>query len=149
LGLLAEATGLGWRDFDYAVKYLLAQTNFHIAVHTPTSENLASFQRHVREIQDSGLVIYTAGFPAPALVQFLQHLDKRLAADCPFYHWGDRDPGGVRIYANIAAAYRRHDVRPHLMSVAVQPSMPWQHDDLRVLKRWASKDDAAGRLACQ
>lgn len=114
-----------------------------------TIENLASFQRHVREIQDQGVVIYTAGFPAPALVQFLRHLDQRLPADCPFYHWGDRDLGGLRIYASIAAAYRRHDVRSHLMSVAVEPEVTWQQDDLRVLQRWASKDDAAGRLASQ
>jgi hypothetical protein len=33
-----------------------------------TIENLASFQRQVREIQDAGVVLYTAGYPAPALV---------------------------------------------------------------------------------
>lgn len=114
-----------------------------------TIENLTSFQRHVREVQDSGVVIYTAGFPAPALVQFLRHLEKGLAADCPFYHWGDRDLGGLRIYAHVAAAYRSHRVSSHLMSVGMQPEVSWRRDDLRVLTRWATQDDEAGRLANQ
>ena len=82
-----------------------------------TIENLASFQRHVREVQDSGVVVYTAGFPAPALVRVLGQLDQRLPADCPFYHWGDRDPGGLRIYTKVVAACPNHGVRPHLMAI--------------------------------
>lgn len=81
-----------------------------------TIENLASFQRQVREVQDNGIVIYTAGYPAPALVRFLGLLDKCLPAGCPCYHWGDRDLGGLRIHARIAAACSRHPVLPHLMA---------------------------------
>ncbi len=48
-----------------------------------TIENLASFQRHVREIEDLGVVVYTAGFPAPALVRVLGQLDQRLPGTAP------------------------------------------------------------------
>ena len=41
-----------------------------------TIENLASFQRHVREIDDNGIVIYSAGFPAPSLIQMIHILDQ-------------------------------------------------------------------------
>lgn len=33
-----------------------------------TIENLSSFQRHVREVDDDGIVIYSAGFLSPALM---------------------------------------------------------------------------------
>lgn len=82
-----------------------------------TIENLASFQRQVREIQDDGIVLYTAGYPAPALVRFLGLLDQCLPPDCPCYHWGDRDLGGLRILARITEACDRHPVLPHLMAV--------------------------------
>ncbi len=84
-----------------------------------TIENLASFQRQAREVQDEGIILYTAGFPAPALVRFLGLLDECLPADCPFYHWGDRDLGGLRIYAKVIAACPRHPVLAHQMSVAI------------------------------
>ena len=82
-----------------------------------TIENLASFQRQVREIQDDGIVLYTAGYPAPALVRFLGLLDQCLPPGCPCYHWGDRDLGGLRILARIVEACTRHPVLPHLMAI--------------------------------
>ncbi len=66
-----------------------------------TIENLASFQRHVREIDDDGVVIYTAGFPAPSLSQIIRALDRVLPVDCPFFHWGDRDVGGHTYFSHI------------------------------------------------
>jgi hypothetical protein len=51
-----------------------------------TIENLASFQRHVREVHDAGVVLYTGGFPAPALVRFIGSLDATLPAHSPFFH---------------------------------------------------------------
>jgi len=109
-------------------------------------ENLASFQRHVREIQDPGVVIYTAGFPAPALVCILGQLDQCLPADCPFYHWGDRDPGGLRIYAKVADACPGHPVQPHLMTVTGSGSRRWTRDEHRSIEQLVSKGGAAGRL---
>jgi hypothetical protein len=114
-----------------------------------TIENLASFQRHVREVQDSGLVIYTAGFPAPALVRVLRELDRRLPADCPFSHWGDRDPGGLRIYAKVAAACPTHGVRPHLMAVPSSGPSGWTQDERRALEQAIAQGGAAGRLAAE
>ena len=112
-----------------------------------TIENLASFQRHVREVLDSGVVIYTAGFPAPALVQVLGKLDRGLPADCRFYHWGDRDPGGLRIYAKVASACPVHGVQPHLMAVPDSGSDGWTTAERRALEQVISQGGAAGRLA--
>ena len=112
-----------------------------------TIENLASFQRQVREIQDQGVVIYTAGFPAPALVRVLGRLDQCLPADCPFYHWGDRDPGGLRIYAKVAAACPAHGVQPHLMTVPDPGPGGWTEDQRRALGQMIAQGGAAGRLA--
>ena len=112
-----------------------------------TIENLASFQRHVREVQDLGVVVYTAGFPAPALVRILGLLDQRLPAECPFYHWGDRDPGGLRIFTKIVAACPNHGVRSHLMEITSLGSRGWDQEERRSLERAISKGEAAGRLA--
>jgi hypothetical protein len=112
-----------------------------------TVENLASFQRQVREIHDLGVVIYTAGFPAPALVRVLGQLDQCLPADCPFYHWGDRDPGGLRIYAKVATACPAHGVSPHLMMVPDSGSGGWTGDQRRALEQVIAQGGEAGRLA--
>jgi hypothetical protein len=112
-----------------------------------TIENLASFQRHVREVQDSGVVIYTAGFPAPALARVLGELDQCLPADCRFYHWGDRDPGGLRIYAKVAAVCPAHGLSPHLMAVPDSGSQAWTPDQRRSLEQLMAQGGAAGRLA--
>jgi hypothetical protein len=112
-----------------------------------TIENLASFQRHVREVQDSGAVIYTAGFPAPSLARILGQLDRQLPAACSFHHWGDRDPGGLRIYAKVLDACSVHGVKPHLMSVPDSGSSPWSEDARRSLDQDARKGGAAGRMA--
>ena len=118
-----------------------------------TIENLASFQRQVREIPDAGIVIYTAGFPAPALVRVLGQLDRCLPADCPFYHWGDRDIGGLRILARVAAACPRHEVSPHLMSAPdpgpVSGPNRWTRDEGRALAQIIAKGGAVGRLAAE
>ena len=112
-----------------------------------TIENLASFQRQVREVQDSGVVIYTAGFPAPALVQVLEELDRHLPGNCPFYHWGDRDVGGLRIYAKVLAACPIHTVQPHLMATPDPGQDGWTEEERRSLGQLISKGGQAGRLA--
>lgn len=116
-----------------------------------TIENLVSFQRQVREIQDAGVVIYTAGYPAPALVRVLGELDRALPANCSFYHWGDRDIGGLRILARVVAACPQHPVAPHLMSVPDPRSGPgtggWSREERRSLEQAIVKGGVVGGLA--
>lgn len=112
-----------------------------------TIENLASFQRHVREIEDRAVVIYTAGFPGPDLIRVLQHLDRVLPARCRFLHWGDRDVGGLRIFAQLAAAVTAHDVQPHLMDVPGSNSDGFSESDRRTLEDYAFRSDRFCSLA--
>ncbi|MBN2751775.1 MAG: hypothetical protein JXQ84_03615 [Rhodospirillaceae bacterium] len=60
-----------------------------------TIENLASFNRQVREARGAGIVVYTGGFPSPAVVACVKKL--AVSCSCPVFHWGDIDGGGVRI----------------------------------------------------
>lgn len=84
-----------------------------------TIENFTSFIRHARERTpvDGGLVVYTGGFPSRAVLAVLL----RLAAQSPVsvYHWGDIDPGGLRIFRTIeqALAPQGRTLRPHMMSL--------------------------------
>lgn len=78
-------------------------------------ENLASFNRHAAEVEDDGLVIYTAGFPSSKTVRLFQLLDEKLPESVQFFHWGDLDLGGVRIMARIQQQLRR-PLHPHLMT---------------------------------
>lgn len=79
-----------------------------------TIENLASFNRHVREIKDSGVILFSAGFPSKSTLGTIKHLDNVLAPGVPFFHWGDTDRHGFLIHAHIAAAIRR-PLTTHLM----------------------------------
>jgi hypothetical protein len=112
-----------------------------------TIENLASFQRHVREIQDRAVVIYTAGFPGPDLIRVVQHLDGVLAAQCRFLHRGDRDVGGLRIFAQLAAAVTAHDMQPHLMDVPGSNSDGFSEADRRTLEDYAVRSERFCSLA--
>lgn len=82
-----------------------------------TIENYTSFVRHCRELNRNGdgLVIFTGGFPARTILQAIATIAERSKA--PTFHWGDLDPGGLRIFVHIEAALRRLGVhlRPHLM----------------------------------
>lgn len=79
-------------------------------------ENLASFNRHVREVDDAGIILYSGGFPALATLKAIRRMDALLSADVPFFHWGDVDADGVRILRHIARSIGR-PLRPHLMGV--------------------------------
>lgn len=84
-------------------------------------ENLASFNRHVREVDDAGIILYSGGFPALAVLKAIRRMDALLPADVPFFHWGDVDADGVRILQHIARSINR-PLRPHLMGVDA-----WNH----------------------
>ncbi|MDN2582108.1 Wadjet anti-phage system protein JetD domain-containing protein [Aquibium sp. ELW1220] len=84
-----------------------------------TIENFTSFVRHVREAARPGraLVVYAGGFPSrPTLATIT-----RLAAEArvPTFHWGDMDPGGIRIFRHLETHLASVGVslRPHLMTV--------------------------------
>ena len=73
-------------------------------------ENLTTFNRYVREVDDDGLVLYAGGFPN----RLCREVARRLAAGAEHaFHWGDIDPGGVRIFALLEQTVR--GLRPHLM----------------------------------
>lgn len=82
-------------------------------------ENYTSFIRHARERtpQDGGLAVYTGGFPSRATLSVLLKL--ATAATSPVYHWGDIDPGGLRIFRMIEMALQQVDrpLHPHLMTI--------------------------------
>ncbi|MBK1698297.1 Wadjet anti-phage system protein JetD domain-containing protein [Rhodovibrio salinarum] len=64
-----------------------------------TIENLASFNRYVREARpESEAVVYTGGFPSRAVAGLLRHLAGRIDA-C--HHWGDIDATGLRIAVDV------------------------------------------------
>lgn len=80
-----------------------------------TVENLTSFQRHAREVADSGIVLFTAGFPDPAWRSFLRALEVVLPPELSCWHWGDCDVGGLRIFQAVAECLPGRVLHPHLM----------------------------------
>lgn len=81
-----------------------------------TIENLASFNRQVRECRQDGLIVYTGGFPSNLTLRAILHLAGQ--GDFPIYHWGDIDVGGVRIAYRIERALLEIDrkLSLHLMT---------------------------------
>lgn len=53
---------------------------------------------HVGLGRENEVVVYTAGFPTPALVRALETL-LRLRPEIAVRHWGDADVGGIRIWS--------------------------------------------------
>jgi hypothetical protein len=78
-----------------------------------TIENEYSFLAYVEESGGPAglgarreLVVYTAGFPDPALTATLARLAER-AVGVSFRHWGDADVGGIRIWYYLRSRLRR------------------------------------------
>lgn len=66
-----------------------------------TIENKANFHYLVsRELSDATLLIYLGGFSGPQKRNFLADLYE-LNPDVSFYHWGDIDLGGFRIFVTL------------------------------------------------
>jgi hypothetical protein len=64
-----------------------------------TVENLASFNRYVREARTAGeVVVYTGGFPSRGVAALLHALRDQVGT-C--HHWGDIDATGLRIAADV------------------------------------------------
>jgi hypothetical protein len=83
-----------------------------------TIENYASFNRHVRELDDSGLTIYTGGFASLGVMALLTWILRNVDHSVPFFHWGDIDPGGLRIFRYLEETLPRAPY-PHLMERAL------------------------------
>lgn len=79
-----------------------------------TIENYTSFNRHVREIHDGSLVVYTGGFASVGTIELLRSLASALDTTIPMLHWGDIDPGGLRIFRVLEEVMPR-PLKPHLM----------------------------------
>jgi len=80
-----------------------------------TIENLASFNRHVREARlPDDVVIYTGGFPSRAVISALTAIAKWPGVS-RIYHWGDIDEGGLKIALHLAERLPI-PVVPHLMT---------------------------------
>ena len=80
-------------------------------------ENLASFNRYVREIKSSKeIVIYCAGFPSRSIQRTITSLCETFSG-C-VYHWGDIDVGGLQIANYISKLIKGYpcSFRLHMMS---------------------------------
>jgi hypothetical protein len=81
-----------------------------------TIENYTSFNRYVREVSDGALVVYTGGFASTGTIEVLKSLV--LDPTVPLFHWGDIDPGGLRIFRFLEESLPRRPL-PHLMECAL------------------------------
>ena len=91
-----------------------------------TIENLASFNRQARELPGDGILLYTGGFPSNATLDCLLTLAQ--TTDCPIYHWGDIDAGGIKIayhiesvLASVGRPLHLHMMNPDLARGYGQP----------------------------
>lgn len=113
-----------------------------------TIENLASFQRHCREIDDEGLILFSSGFPNPSVQAMLRRLDADIPPSIQFFHWGDTDVRGIEILAFVASLCPSRTVKAHLMDRS-----PWQGErratghELKALDRIAHGRSSASSLA--
>ncbi|UVO30728.1 DUF2220 domain-containing protein [Bradyrhizobium arachidis] len=122
-----------------------------------TIENLASFNRHVREsLLANDVAVYTGGFPSRAVAAALVAIS-RWPGITRIHHWGDIDEGGLRIALHLTSLLPI-PVLPHLMNptlarlhgipgkasrkIDLLPSHPWQPlatflggDDARFLEQ--------------
>jgi Uncharacterized protein conserved in bacteria C-term(DUF2220) len=93
-----------------------------------TIENYASFNRQVREIEDGSLIVYTGGFPSAGVIDLLSKVLRALPMDVPFFHWGDIDVGGLRIFRyleeNLPRGPQPHQMTKELAYSYGQPADP-------------------------
>lgn len=116
--------GSGWLDISTVPSYIGVPPDaidaiefFEAPDYVMTIENLASFNRHTREITDKGLIIYSAGFLGPNTASVLRMVDCALT-DVNFYHWGDIDVGGLVIASHVQSVITKK-LQLHLMTTEI------------------------------
>jgi hypothetical protein len=82
------------------------------------------------------LALYSGGFASPAALALL-HAVRAAVPAIGLYHWGDLDPGGLRILAHLRGSLG--DVRPLAMDRATfeqhrQHAQPLSQQDRKTLK---------------
>ncbi len=114
-----------------------------------TIENLASFNRHVREaMQVNDVAVYTGGFPSRAVAAALVAIS-RWPGISHIHHWGDIDEGGLRIALHLTSLLPI-PVLPHLMNPALArlhgtPAKASRKIDLPANHPWQSLATFLGR----
>lgn len=92
----------------------------NVAISKPPSyvlfiENQTTFERYCREVNDSGLIFYTNGFPSRTWQSLYTKIEGLLPPNTPLFHWGDIDIGGYNILAFMSSLFER-SVTPYMMN---------------------------------
>lgn len=111
-----------------------------------TIENYASFNRYVREVDDEALVVYTGGFGSAGVIKLLRAVLSLMDHDVPVFHWGDVDPGGLRIFRFLEQSLPRKPL-PHLMDRQLVEAHGRPADREPALGPLARTDSAVADLA--
>ncbi len=143
-GVLVDGRASPFASFHPEMLPLVRLKSQPVAV--VTIENYASFNRYVREIDDDALVVYTGGFASTGAVALLKLILTMLPPTVPFFHWGDIDPGGLRIFRFLEERLPRAP-KPHLMcrSLAERMGRPAARDPS--LSSISKTDSALASLA--
>jgi hypothetical protein len=115
-----------------------------------TIENKESFNAYVHRVPDDGAVVFTGGFPSVPCITLLQKIAAS-APHLPWYHWGDIDSGGLRIFDFVEREVCRPAgirLKPHLMDESLARAYG-QKPKSRAsdLKRIADSNSAIAPLA--
>jgi hypothetical protein len=99
-------------------------------------ENATSFHELLALRPPDVLALYIGGFASPAALALLHAVCAAVPA-AVLYHWGDLDPGGLRILAHLRGSLG--DVRPLAMDQATferhcQHAQPLSQQDRKTLK---------------
>jgi hypothetical protein len=108
------------------------------ARHVVTIENATSFSEATAVRPADALLIYTGGFASPTVIQLLQAMHAAQPS-LQFWHWGDIDVGGLRIFAHLRGQVEV--IRPLAMEADIferhrayaQPLSQRERDSLLVL----------------
>jgi Uncharacterized protein conserved in bacteria C-term(DUF2220)/Uncharacterized protein conserved in bacteria N-term (DUF3322) len=111
-----------------------------------TIENYASFNRYVREIEDGALIVYTGGFASIGVIELLKAILERMEPRVPFFHWGDIDPGGLRIFRFLEESLPRRPL-PHQMDQTLAQALGKPAPVDPTLKQIAKTNSAVAALA--
>jgi hypothetical protein len=133
-GVLVDGRAMPFASFHPELRPLIQFSGKPTAL--LTIENYATFNRYAREIEDGALVVYTGGFASIGVIELLKVILEKIGPHVPFFHWGDIDPGGLRIFRFLEEALPR-------------PPVPYQmHQSLAEARgRIAARDATLSQIA--